>query len=296
MRKSPTLKAELVLDAKATLGEGAIWNPTTQQLYWVDIEGKKLYIFDPANRYNREILLNQRIGTVVPTTTGQVVVALQNGIFLLDMESEQLTFITNPEENVAGMRFNDGKCDPAGRLWVGSMGLEEEQGKGSLYRINNNGDTKKMVAAVTISNGIIWSSDHTTMYYIDTPTYEVRAFDYNNETGEIRSPRIIITILASLGFPDGMTIDEEGMLWIAIWNGGIVGRWNPETGELLQTIQLPAHNITSCAFGNENLDVLYITTARKGLTDAQKEKYPLSGGLFAVNPGVKGVPADFYVE
>ena len=148
--------------------------------------------------------------------------------------------------------------------------------------------------SVTISNGIVWTSDKKTMYYIDTPTSTIKEFDYNNETGEISNGKIAVKIPIKLGFPDGMTIDEENMLWVGMWNGNAVIRFNPKTGKVISKVEVPAHNITSCAFGGENLEMLYITSARVDMTEEELIKYPLAGSLFKVNPGVKGVKSNFY--
>lgn len=282
------MEATLVLDAQARLGEGALWHADTQQLYWVDIEQKKLHLYSPTSGETRMIDVGERIGTVVPAPGNKAIVALQNGIFELDLASESLTLITNPHEGQPDMRFNDGKCDPAGRLWVGSMHLSAKSEAAALYRLDTDYTLTQMLDSVTISNGIVWSLDHKQMYYIDTPTGVVRSFDYTIEDGSIANPRVVVTVPKEMGHPDGMTIDEEGMLWVAHWGGSSVGRWNPKTGELLQKIDVPAPHVTSCAFGGENLDILYITTARQGLNDQQLATYPHSGGLFMVKPGVKG--------
>ena len=285
------MKAKLVLNAKAQLGEGAIWHSDTHRLYWIDIEGRKLHYYTPASGESHTIDVEERIGTVVPAEEGRVLVALQNGIFELDIASESLTFIANPLEGMADMRLNDGKCDPAGRLWVGGMHLSVEPEAASLYRLDTDRTIERMLNNITISNGIAWSLNYQTMYYIDTPTGYVQSFDYAISTGTIANHRVVITVPEDMGKPDGMTIDEEGMLWIAHWGGGSVGRWHPETGELLQKVEVPAPQVTSCAFGGHHLDTLYITTAREGLSNEQLTSYPHSGGLFSIEPGVKGIPA-----
>lgn len=286
------MEAELLLDTKALLGEGPIWNHETQQLYWVDIEKRQLHLYTPAINEDNFFSTDERIGTVVPIETGGALVALENGIHSMDLQEGNLTFIANPLEE--GIRFNDGKCDPVGRFWVGSMHLQGQKNAASLYMMDDQQQVVKKLDSVTVSNGIIWSLDNKTMYYIDTPTRQVKAFDYDIDNGEISSPRVVITVPQENGAPDGMTIDEEGMLWIGHWGGAMVGRYNPETGELMQKIDVPALNVTACAFGGENLDKLYITTASIGMNEEQQEQFPQAGGLFVVEPGVRGVPADFY--
>ncbi len=288
---SPNNSPSAVTEQIAALGEGALWNPLDQSLLWIDILDKKLHIHKPQTGENREFDLPQMVGTVVPSGENQVLVALQDGIYELSTENGDLKKAIEAEPGTEGNRFNDGKCDPAGRFWVGTMAMNGEERKGSLYRIDGDYSLNKKIDTVSISNGIVWSLDKTKMYYIDTPTKRVMEYQYDNATGDISNPREAIIIPDSLGLPDGSTLDAEGMLWIAMWNGHCVSRWNPSTGELLQTINIPALNVTSCAFGGENLDILYVTTAEVGMDGDQKNKYPDAGKLFAVKPGVKGVPA-----
>lgn len=288
-------EAILAHDATALLGEGALWNHQAQEFYWVDIEGKSLQIFDPIQKQNKVIPLPSRIGTVVPTTDPQrAIIALEDGIYLINTETGELSLFSDIEADKPHNRFNDGKCDPQGRLWVGSMHLPQTEPLGTLYKINSATDAVPMVENVTISNGIVWSSDQTTMYYIDTPTGVIRAFSYDPSTGSISNERIVVEVLPGLGYPDGMAIDAEDKLWVGMWNGGVVARFDPLTGELMSTIQVPAHNVTACAFGGEELDTLYITTASIDMTPEEKKKYPQAGSLFKAVPGVRGVKSTFF--
>lgn len=287
-------EVELVLDTKSDLGEGAIWNYKTGELLWVDITAKILNFYHPKLKNNKEMFTGQMIGTVVPAESGKVMVALQNGFYQLDPETGTKKLITNPEEGIEGNRFNDGKCDPAGRFWAGTMSTLGKRHAGALYRLDPDSSVHKMIDNVGTSNGIVWSPDYTKMYYIDTPTRKVMAWDYDNETGEISNPKTAIEVPEEMGYPDGMTIDEDGNVWIALWSGSAVGCWNPETGELLRTIGVPAKNVTSVAFGDDDLGTLYITTARQGTSDEELEKFPHSGGVFKTRPGVKGVEAFFF--
>ncbi|HMJ67650.1 MAG TPA: SMP-30/gluconolactonase/LRE family protein [Cyclobacteriaceae bacterium] len=287
--------AQLVIDAKAMLGEGSIWHPSEKKLYWVDIEGKALHIYDPVSKDDRVITVGERIGTVVPVKQGGVLVALQNGIHKLDTETGRLTLIINPLPD-PGLRFNDGKCDPSGRFWVGSNALDSRRRGASLYRLDSDGSVHEMLDSVSISNGIVWTADRKTMYYNDTPTMTVQAFDYDDATGTISRGRVAVRIPRNTGAPDGMTIDAEGKLWIALWGGGCVARFDPDTGEMLRKITVPAPNVSSCAFGGDDLGTLYITTARAWVSPEKLQEFPSSGGLFAVKPGVKGVKAEFYID
>ncbi len=293
------ITAELVLDARVALGEGPIWEPQNQVLYWVSIMESKVFIYDPASASNRVIDVGQYVGTVVPSTSGALYLALHHGFAKLDLDTEELTMIADPEEDLPDNRFNDGKCDPAGRFWAGTMSVEASGSVGSLYMLDTDGSVRKMAEEISISNGLVWSLDNTTMYFIDTPTRRVDAFDYELATGNISNRRPAITFPANteadqFGAPDGMTGDAEGMLWVAHWGGSRVTRWNPESGELLNTIQLPVSQVTACAFGGPNLDELYITCARTGLSDEELTTQPLAGSLFKAKPGVKGLAPNRY--
>ncbi len=291
-KKTDTIK--LAIDSKSELGEGAIWNYRTGELVWINIEGKILNFYNPKTGNNKEMFTGQRIGTAVPTETGQVLIALQNGIYMLNPKTGSKKRIANPESNLPGNRFNDGKCDPAGRFWAGTMSLKMEKDAGTLYQFDPDSSIHKMVTKVTISNGIVWSADKTKMYYIDTPTQKVVQYDYNNATGEITNKKVAVEIKKEIGSPDGMTIDTDGNLWVALWGGAAVGCWNPESGKLLRKIEVPAKNVTSCAFGDEDLGTLYITTARTGTSNEELLKYPNAGGVFKIRTGTKGVNAFFF--
>ncbi len=285
---------ELVIDTKSDLGEGAIWNHKTGELLWINISAKILNFYNEDLRNNKEMLTGQIIGTVVPAESGQVIVALKNGIYSLDPETGTKKLIVNPEDTIQGNRFNDGKCDPAGRFWAGTMNMNGEKEKGALYRLDKDSSIHKMIENVSISNGIVWNAKNGKMYYIDTPTQKVMSYSYNNETGEISNRQVAVEVPAEMGAPDGMTIDSEGNIWVALWGGSAVGCWNPEIGELLRTIKVPAKNVTSCAFGGPGLETLYITTARQGTTKEELEKFPHAGGLFKTRTGAKGVETYFF--
>ncbi len=292
----PPPKAQLEFEIEALLGEGAFWNYKTQEFYWIDIEGKKLHIYDPATKINRSHPTPSRIGTVVPRNAEWAVVALEDGVYLMNTTTGKLEIVSNVEQEMTINRFNDGKCDPNGNLWVGSMHLEQAAPMGSVYKITGEGETTKMIDSVTISNGIVWTKDASTMYYIDTPTGKIMAYDFDSKTSTISNGRTAVEVSTEDGFPDGMAIDENDMLWVGLWNGNCVANFDPTTGKLLQKIAVPAHNVTSCAFGGKNLDQLYITTSSLDMTDDEKDTYPLAGSLFVANVGVKGVKSQFFAE
>lgn len=288
----PVLEASVVLAAGATLGEGAYWHHKQQKLWWIDIEKGLLHIFNPADGSLQSYDMGRRIGTVVPDKADNAVVALQDGIFRYDFAKRTLHLLAAPEKDKPENRFNDGKCDPQGRLWAGTMAINASGRKGALYCLEADGKISKKIDSVGISNGIVWATDTSQMYYIDTPTREVRAYDYNPITAEIRFNRTAVRIPDGAGYPDGMAIDSEGMIWVALWEGACVIRYNPDTGKPLLKVHTPgAWRVTSCTFGGKNLDSLYITTASIGLNETQKKQYPNSGHLFVVKlEGIRGLP------
>ncbi|MDR1959566.1 MAG: SMP-30/gluconolactonase/LRE family protein [Planctomycetaceae bacterium] len=291
-------QAELVLDAKAVLGEGAFWHREQNLLYWLDIEGRLLHRFDPETRCDSSIPLERRVGCMVPTQSGSLLLAGEKGIEEFFPETGQHLFLTDPEPEKSANRLNDGKCSPEGRFWFGSLNMERQPFQASFYRMDHDRTVTRQLAGLTNSNGIGWSPDGKTLYHTDTPTRQITAFDYDRRRGEIGNPRIILRFPEdqTVGRPDGMTVDGEGHLWIAHWMGGRVSCWNPDNGQMLEEIRLPVSRVTSAAFGGADLATLYLTTASHGMPDTEKAKEPLAGGLFAVSPGVKGIPAAVFRE
>jgi sugar lactone lactonase YvrE len=287
--------AECVLDAQATLAEGPSWLEETQTLLWVDIEESRICLFDPSSGKNRVLQLPNHVGVAVPSTNGDLVAATFDGFVRVDLASGAMTPIADPEQALPRNRFNDGKCDPRGRLWAGSISYDREPGAANLYRLtggsgDHDAEVQLMLDGVSTSNGLAWNEDGTAFYYIDTPTRQVDRFDYDAESGAISNRTTVIQVPEELGKPDGMTIDREGMLWVALWGGSAVTRWNPQTGELIGRIPLPAERITSCCFGGADYQQLFITCARTGLTDDQLRQQPLAGGIFRADVGVSGYP------
>ena len=281
---------ELLVDARALLGEGPAWDSANQRLYWIDIFSGHLHIFDPAIRLDKIIDMGYWLGCVAPMRSGGVILGLKNGLASCDLVNSNLTWIANPESVLPGNRFNDGKCDPFGRFLAGTMDNTEENPSGSLYSLSSDLVVRTLITGVRISNGLTWSPDYKVMYYIDTPTSQVKAYDYDFVSGEIANPRIAITIPSEMGWPDGMTSDVNGNLWVALWGGAAVSVWNPSTGFLVEKIDIPAKNVTSCAFGGKDQNELYVTTARKGLDSATLGAYPHTGGLFRIQTNVTGMP------
>ena len=284
------MQPELILDARADLGEGPVWDAGRGLLYWVDIRLGHLHIHDPKNRTNDQISVGEALGCVAGCKSGDLVLALRSGLVSFDLATRTQTNLVNPEVHLPGNRFNDGKCDPAGRFLVGTMDEAEKEASGSFYSFAPDGTWKTLLSGTRISNGLTWSPDFRTFYYIDTPTRQVTAYDYDLAAGTIADPRPVVSVPEELGWPDGMTSDREGMLWVAMWGGSKITRWDPATGELMEAIPVPALNVTSCIFGGPDLNDLYITSARKGMSEPELEKYPLSGGLFRLRTKVVGMP------
>jgi len=288
---------QLLLDAHAELGEGPAWDARRGLLTWVDIHAGHVHLFDPAGGTDRLIELGEPVGCAVPTRAGGLLIALRSGFWTLrqvqgvalGLSTVTRTLLAAPE-NLPGNRFNDGKCDPAGRFLAGSMDDAEQEASGSLYSLAPDGRLQTLLTGLRISNGLTWSPDYRTFYFIDTPTRLVMAYDYDLDTGRIANPHPVVHVPPELGWPDGMTSDQEGMLWIALWGGAAVTRWDPATGRMAAAYSLPALNVTSCVFGGPRLSDLYVTSARKGMTPEQLADYPLSGGLFRMATGTRGLP------
>ncbi len=275
---------ELIYNAKAALGESPAWDAKTQTLYWVDILEKRVYT------NGRPLLqLDDYVGCVAPRKDGGLILTQRFGFWTMNPDSDRLVTLASPKGEPSNNRFNDGKCDPRGRFIAGTMDHNEQEASGSLYSLSPDGRIKKLLKEIRIANGLAWSPDYKVMYFIDTPTRDVKAFDYDIETGQIANPRVFIHFVDTFGWPDGMTTDMDGNLWIAMWGGGRVTQWSPK-GLLLEQFGLPALNVTSCVFGGADMNELYITSARSGLEPAKLRKYPQSGGVFRIKMNITGMP------
>lgn len=286
-------EAEIIYRRPSTLGEGSIWDAESERLYWVDILEHRVFCFDPQTGSNREFDVGENVGTVVLTTNNKLLLALRSGLAVLDPKTRKLSALTDPRLSLEEGRFNDGKCDSEGRFWVGTMAEgSDSEGKAALYCLNTDLTTTRQLGDVTCSNGLCWSGDRRIFYYVDTPTYQVRAFDFDPVSGAIKNPHVAVELTHAEGAPDGMTIDAQGQLWIALFDGGKVLRVDPDTGARTYQVTVPGGgNVTSCAFGGKDLDQLYITTGRVGLSTEQKQTLPDAGSLFVANVPFRGVPA-----
>jgi sugar lactone lactonase YvrE len=280
------LSIEAIGNIHCQWGEGPLW--WHGALYFVDIEGQRVHRFDPADGHEKSWEIGQRVGCVVPRDSGGLLIAGDHGLFFLDEESGQLTAITDPEPDKPDNRFNDGKCSPDGRFFAGTISLVKKPGDARLYRLDPDLTLHQAFGPVTNSNGIAWSADGKTVFYIDTPRREVLAFDY--EDGHLRNLRSVISTAHLDSSPDGMTIDAVGNLWVAFCHGGCVVCFDPESGAELRRIELPCLETTACAFGGPDLSDLYVTT---GVHKSVPEEH--AGRLLVIRGlGVKGVPANAF--
>lgn len=293
------MQAELLLPARALLGEGPLWIPEQQRLYWLDIEARQLHRSDPATGDDETFSLSSVTGCLTPCKTGNFLLASGGGIEEVRFEERRLVTVdvkAHPEAGMTGTRYNDGKCSPEGRFWFGTLSLRRQAGEASLYVLDDRG-CRKVLGGATNSNGLGWSPDGRTFYWIDTPTRRIEAFDYEPNHGELSNRRSAVVFpgddedgRAEWGRPDGMTVDAAGMIWVAHWMGARVTRWNPATGTLLDEIRLPVSRVTSVTFGGPDLETLFITSARNGMTPEELDREPESGGLYTVKPCAVGLP------
>lgn len=277
------IEIEVAGTVRAEWGEGAVW--WKGALYYVDIEGGVVHRYEPSRGDERSWEIGQRVGMVVPREKGGLVIGGDDGLYFLETETGGISKIGDPEEGKADNRFNDGKCSPDGRVFAGTISLVKKEGDAKLYRLDPDLSIHEAYGPVTNSNGIAWSGDGKVCYYIDTPSKEVKAFDYKD--GELTGMRVVISTKGHAASPDGMTIDSEGNLWIAFCHGGCVRCYDPESGRELRKVELPCLETTSCAFGGDDLDDLYVTT---GIHKTVVEEH--GGRLFKVTGlGVRGVNA-----
>lgn len=292
--KTVVKKAKLLYDARAILGEGPVWDYKKQLLFWVDIEDYKLQQHNPLTKENKHWVFNDMIGAAVPMQNGNLLLAMESGLASFDCESEKITKHNVLENSEQLMRYNDGKIGPDGNFWIGSMHKQFVSGSGNLFKVSKGFKSTVQIPKTTISNGMAWSADKKTFFYIDSPTFTIRSYDFDLAKSSISNEKIVITVPKEYGSPDGMSIDEEGMLWVAHWGGNCIRRWNPTTGKVLEKIEVDARQVTSCCFGGKDLKTLYITTARGGLDEKQLQEHPHSGGLFVHETNIKGTPINYF--
>lgn len=280
---------ELVADAHAALGEGPVWDAARRVVWWVDVPVGLVHRFDPRTGADRVLEVGSPVGSVVLRGDGTVLAAVAGGLAVLDLHGGPPDALLPFAPAAGTLRCNDGKCDPAGRFWVGRMTMDGAPGEGSLLCVGADLAVTTRMTGLAIPNGLGWSLDGSRMYFLDSAWGEVREYPYDPATGATGEPRTLVRFPDDGSVPDGLTVDAEGHLWVARWGAGCVVRVAPE-GALVDRIDLPVSRVTSCTFGGEDLGDLYITTARGDAPPTDLAAEPLAGGLFRCRPGVHGVP------
>jgi len=288
-------EAALALKTEAIVGESPVWSVREKVLYWVDIPRGEVHRFDPRTGNDKSSELPQPVSALALREGRGLVVALLDGFAFVDPETKDLEMINDPEADLPDNRFNDAKCDPQGRFWGGTVSKTHwNEPSGNLYRLDHNLTVTKMRGEVVCSNGMGWSPDGKTMYHTESFRYAIYAFDFDPEGGMISNRRVFATVDKRSGaFPDGLTVDEEGLVWSVHNVIGKVVRYTPD-GQIVAIVDVPVPRPCGCIFGGENFDKLFITSAQETLTQEQIKKWPLSGSIFVVEPGVKGIPEPYF--
>jgi sugar lactone lactonase YvrE len=281
-------RIDVVEAPRAHHGEGPVWDATADRLLWVDLTAGEIHALRPETGELRTHAAGREVGVAVPRRAGGLALAVREGFATLDDDGRERV-LAAPLADAPQLRMNDGACDPEGRFWAGSMAYDARPGAGCLYRLDPSGALTTVLESDTISNGLAWDPEARWLYYIDSATAGVDRFAYDRATGEITGRRRVIDVPAALGEPDGMTVDADGCLWVAIWDGGEVRRHHPD-GRLLEVLELPVRRPTSCAFGGPDLDLLFVTTSRFGLDAEALGEQPLAGALFVADVGTRGLP------
>ena len=269
----------------AELGEGPVWDAALGELIWVDID-RGLVHRRARDRADVTLRVGQPVGCAVPRATGGLALALRDGFALVGPGGEGPPRVVAPvEARRPDTRMNDGACDPRGRFWAGTMSLTGDTRTAALYRLHHDLSVTRVLPGISVSNGLGWSPDGSLLYHVDSPRRRIDVYEFDVDTGAVAGRRAVVAIDAELGTPDGLTVDAEGGVWVALWGGSALHRYSPE-GTIDERLELKVRNVTSCCFGDPDLETLYVTTAARGAADE-----PLAGALFACRPGVRGLPA-----
>lgn len=285
---------QLIVDAQLELGEGPIWDDSVGRLLWLDALGGTVHSTDPTTLVDEVHPIGQPVGAVGLTDEGWWLLAVRDGFARFDPSTDEMHLIAAVEIGDPTTRLNDGKVDPAGRFWAGSMSVTGDRPCGTLYRLDQAGAVGAVLGGLTISNGMDWSPSGDVMYFIDTPTGRIDRFHYDQVSGEISGRAPLVVEPPTRGFPDGMTVDAEGFLWVAFWEGGSIRRYSP-SGALDREYVTPVGQPTSCAFGGPDLHDLFVTSASEGFDESRRQREPHAGGLFRIRVDVAGRPPFRYV-
>ena len=279
------MRAEQFTESIAYHGEGPIWDAHRGKVLWVDIHAGDVLVTDPDTASTERLHVSSVAACVVPRVGGGFAVMTQRGVALIDSDNQIVETLPELWDD-PGIRMNDGGCDPAGRFFCGTMAYDVTPGAGSLFRVDPDRSVHTILTGVTISNGLAWTPDGSTVFYVDSPTRRVDAFDYDLDAGTLGERRTVVEIADGAGGPDGITLDSEGGIWVALWGGSAVHRY-AQSGELTEIVDLPVPQVSSCAFGGPELTDLYISTSWEHLDRADAGA---AGALFRVRPGVTGLP------
>jgi sugar lactone lactonase YvrE len=284
------MKVTTLYNAQCYLGESPLWHEARKSCIWVDIENHIVFELGWETQILQKWLINKRVSVAIEDERGGLLLGVQGGIMRLNLENGDQIWLTNLDIQKPENRCNDGIADRSGRILVGLMNTNAKKNEGGLFVIDKHLVAKKLIDNLTIPNGMAWSLDQSLLYFVHTPDRNIQCYHYDHQTGDINFNKIIINIPLEMGKPDGITIDSEGMIWVALYGGSGVSRWNPLTGELLELIKLPVPQVTNCCFVGNNLEHMMITSARENLNDLELSKYPQSGNVFLIkNFGVNGL-------
>ncbi|SEQ24681.1 transcriptional regulator, IclR family [Faunimonas pinastri] len=277
-----------VIPASTFLGEGPHWSERAGRLYFVDILAPSVCVGDPEAGTYTSLAVPELVGFLIPRRSGGFIAGMHGEVRGLDLDSGATSVIAHPEADRPGHRFNDGKCDRKGRLWAGTLAIDTSPSQGRLWRVDADGTATEMDRGFRVSNGLGWSPDDRTFYFTDTARQQIYAYDFDLERGAIANRRVFVTVPESEGRPDGLTVDAEGFVWSAHWDGWCVTRYDP-AGKVERVINLPMPRPTSCVFGGPDMTTLFVTSARIRLSAAQLAEAPLSGSVFAIDTGIRGL-------
>jgi sugar lactone lactonase YvrE len=286
----PTHPPQNILDARARLGEGPVWDTVHQMLFWVDVYNHRVHQFDPATGQDRYFDTGEVVSAIALTTSpDHLLIALKESLAQLDLLTGDIQSLAQLNlTNRVDTRCNDGKCDPQGRFWIGTVSDTPEQA--ALYRYDPDGSLTLMETGLTISNGLGWSPDGTIFYLTDSFQHKIFAYDFDGTSGAISNRRVLVDLRDESVEPDGLTIDTQGNIWSALWDGWAVACFDPNGQELFR-VKMPVPRPTSVTFGGSNLNELYITSASVGLSQKEVQAYPTAGDMFRLTTGSQGLPS-----
>ncbi|PXX30580.1 SMP-30/gluconolactonase/LRE family protein [Arenibacter sp. ARW7G5Y1] len=287
---------KVVVDCKNDLGEGPVWDQVNGKLLWVDYNNGKICQYNPKLKAYSFIEIADTVMVTIPTNRNNWIVAIDKNVSIYDPNNKHFVKKVTIQENKPNNRLNDGKCDAKNRLWIGTMSTTADAPVGALYKVNADLTYQKMDEPFIIPNGIAWNKENTVMYVVDSMMKKIFSYDFNLENGTISNKTVFIDTSNERGLPDGMTIDADGNLWVAFWQGQSILCYETKSGKVLKRIIVPTVIPSSCCFGDEDLGTLYITSSRRYDTVENIENFPFAGGLFSFKPGVKGLPTQIFNE